>query len=173
MSRKTLLKLIVCGLMAFAVQSKTLFAAAPSLAGSWELTFTPSASPTPLEIPGLGTFTSDGSLVETDGTEVAPGAPASTAAAVATYGTPGHGVWQLLPSLSGFYITYVSLSVNANGSLNSKHVTVATVSLATTTNGVTSFTGTYTTTTTSSSSTPPKTTTGTLTGTLIPHPALP
>jgi hypothetical protein len=54
----------------------------PSLVGSWEFTATPdtaAASPAP-SIDGLATFTSDGSVVETDTTglmgRVSPGCPA-------------------------------------------------------------------------------------------------
>jgi len=173
MSTKTLVGSIIFGLILLVAQPKSLSAATrPSLAGSWELTFTPTAPPTPpvVVIPGLATFTSDGSVVETDGSEVAPGPASSTGAA--TYGTPGHGIWQLLPSMTGFYISFTSLSVNANGSLNSTSVTVATVSLASTTKG-TMLTGQYTTTTSGPSGVPPKTTTGQLNGLLIPHPLLP
>src|SRR5579871_5000850 len=101
MSRKVLLASIICGLLALSVTPKSLFAASkPSLAGSWVLTLTPTAPPTPpvVVIPGLATFTTDGSVVETDGSEVAPGPASSTSGA--TYGTPGHGIWQLLPSLT-------------------------------------------------------------------------
>ena len=171
MFRKTLLVSIVCGLMLLLAQPKSLLAAKPSLAGSWELTLTPNTPPTPpaIEFPGLATFTTDGSMVETDGTELAPTVSATGAPA---FGTPGHGIWQLGPCLCNFYIQYISLGVNANGTLNSKSVTVATVTTATTTSGPT-FTGQYTTTTTGPAGTPPKTTTGAITGQLIPHPLLP
>ena len=46
----------------------------PSLAGSWQLTLTP-VSPTasvPVRVAALATFTSDGSVIETDATEVVP-----------------------------------------------------------------------------------------------------
>jgi hypothetical protein len=46
----------------------------PSLAGSWQLNLTP-VSPTasvPLRVAALATFTSDGSVIETDATEVIP-----------------------------------------------------------------------------------------------------
>lgn len=172
MSRKTLLVSIVCGLMILLSQSSSAVAATPSLAGSWQLTFTPSAPPAPpvVVIPGLATFTGDGSAIEVDGTELAPGVPAASGAP--TYGSPGHGIWQLLPSMTGYYISYISLVVNADGSLNSRSTTVATVGVTTSSNG-TVLSGTYTTTTTGPAGTAPKTTTGKLTGELIPHPPLP
>ncbi|HTQ56633.1 MAG TPA: hypothetical protein VMI94_19335 [Bryobacteraceae bacterium] len=172
MSRKALLAMIVCGLMAVLLQPTSAVAAPPSLAGSWQLTFTPATPPTPpvVAVPGLATFTSDGSVIETDGTQLAPGVPASNG--VPTYGSPGHGIWQLLPSMTGYYISYVSLSVNADGSLSSRSVTVATVGVVTSTNGTT-LSGTYTTTTSGPAGMPPKITTGKLTGQLIPHPPLP
>jgi hypothetical protein len=46
----------------------------PSLAGSWDLTLlplSPTAAPL-IPISGLATFTSDGSVVETDATEAVP-----------------------------------------------------------------------------------------------------
>ena len=47
-----------------------------SLTGSWQLTLMPvsstASSPTVVPVPGLATFTSDGSVVETDATEVVP-----------------------------------------------------------------------------------------------------
>ncbi|MGA2134115.1 MAG: hypothetical protein ABSH50_17615 [Bryobacteraceae bacterium] len=172
MSGKTLLTSIVCGLMILIAQPKSAVAAAPTMAGSWELNFTPNAPPTTpvVPIPGLATFTTDGSVVETDGSELAPGVPASSG--TPTYASPGHGIWQLLPALTGFYISYASLVVNADGSLNSKNVTVATGTVTTGSNG-TVFNGEYTTTSTGPAGTPPTTTTGKLTGQLIPHPALP
>jgi hypothetical protein len=61
----------------------------PSLAGSWQLTLTP-VSPTasvPVRVAALATFTSDGSVIETDATEAVPMMVEGTA----VYGTPGHG----------------------------------------------------------------------------------
>jgi hypothetical protein len=172
MFSKTFTASIICGLIVLIAQPKSFAAAKPSLAGSWELTFTPSGPPTPpvVVIPGFATFTTNGSVIETDGSELAPGPASSNSAA--TYGSPGHGIWQLSPCLCSFYISYISLTVNASGSLNSKAVTVATVTAATSTTGTT-FTGQYTTTTTGPAGAPPVTTSGTLTGSLIPHPLLP
>jgi hypothetical protein len=177
MSRKTLLAFIVCGLMILLSQPESVVAADPhvantgTLAGSWELTFTPAPGTTTVpSIPGLATFTTDGSLVETDGTELAPGIASSTGNA--TYGSPGHGVWQTMPSLTSYYVFYTSVIVNADGTLNSKSITQATVTISTASSGTT-FSGDYTTTTTGPSGVPPVTTSGKLSGQLIPHPALP
>ena len=173
MSTKLLLTPIVCGLLALVAQPKPLSAAKPSLAGSWTLRFvqsTPTPTPPVTEFPGLATFTADGSLVETDGSELAPH-PSATVTGSAAFGSPGHGIWQLTPSMTGFYIQYLSFSVNANGTVNSTSITTATVSMTTSTSGGTTISGDYTTTTTSGTIT--KVSSGTLTGQLIPHPALP
>ncbi len=169
MFKKTLLAPTVCGLLLLLAPHVSA-ATKPALIGSWQLTFTPS-TPTPpaISIPGLATFTTDGSVIETDGSQVAPGPGSSTGV---TYGTPGHGVWQLLPALTGFYIQYISVSVNPDGSLYAKNVTVASVAVTGSGTAVT-LTGQYTTTSTGPTGTPPRTTTGTLTGQLIPHQPLP
>jgi hypothetical protein len=112
----------------------------------------------------------DGSVIETDGTEVVPGVASGTGAT--TYSTPGHGIWQVSPCVCSFYIGYISVTVNAEGALQSTSTTVATVTLTTSTSSTT-FTGQYTTTTSSPSGAPPKTTSGSITGRLIPHPKLP
>ena len=176
MSRKTLPALLVCGLLILLSQPKSAVAANPrvantaSLAGSWELTFTPGPGTTAASVPGLATFTTDGSLIETDGSELAPSMP--SAGGSPTYGSPGHGVWQTLPSLTGFYLSYTSVNVNSDGSLNSKSLTVATVTVSTSSTGNT-FNGEYSTTTTSAGNTAPITTSGKISGQLILHPALP
>jgi hypothetical protein len=38
----------------------------PSLAGSWQISLTPTSAPIPIAISGLATFTAEGSMVETD-----------------------------------------------------------------------------------------------------------
>jgi hypothetical protein len=145
-------------------------ASLPSLTGSWQLTFIPANSPTPLaSIPGLATFTKDGSVIETDGTELVPG-PDLT---IPTAGSPGHGIWQPAPAVGTLYVQYISIVVNPNGSLFGKNVTTLTgVTLVKATTG-TSFSGTYTTQFVSPSGVVGKTTTGKVEGALIPHPALP
>jgi hypothetical protein len=96
MFRKTFLASIICGLIAILTQPTSAAAATPSLAGSWQITLTPiTVSPTPAaQIAGLATFTTDGSVIETDTSEVVPGV-SSTSSGSATYGTPGHGIWRV------------------------------------------------------------------------------
>jgi hypothetical protein len=167
MTRKTLLTSIVCGLLVLIGQPMSLVAASPSLAGSWQFTLTPATPASTLSIPGLATLTTNGSLIETDGTEVSPGISAAPPAP--TYGTPGHGIWQLGPCMCNYYVQYFSLVVNADGSLYATNVTTATVTLAST---GTQFSGTYTTIQEAAGSTK-EIASGAISGTLIPHPKLP
>ena len=62
------------------------------IVGSWKINFVSPTNPPQFQpIPGVITFTSDGTVVESDGGEVAPtvipGVPTQ-------YGTAGHGVWK-------------------------------------------------------------------------------
>jgi hypothetical protein len=62
------------------------------IVGAWKINFVSPANPPQFQpIPGVITFTSDGTVVESDGGEVAPtvipGVPTQ-------YGTAGHGVWK-------------------------------------------------------------------------------
>ena len=164
MRRKTLLASIVCGLIAIAVQPMSAAATPPSLAGSWQFTLTPTAPPasTPPEIPGLATFTTDGSVIETDGSEFVSNPPTNAS-------TPGHGIWQIANTPGTLYVQYISLVLNVDGSLYARNVT--TMFLTENSKG-TQFAGSYTTdqemggsTTTVSS--------GTVSGQLIPHVPLP
>jgi hypothetical protein len=169
MTRRTLLALIVCGLIAIAVQPTSAAAAPPSLAGSWQFTLTPSIpSGTPaVQIPGLATFTTDGSVIETDGSEFAPSPISTTPLAKAA--TPGHGIWQMANTPITLYVQYISLVLDADGALYARNVTTMFLTLNSTGNR---FTGTYTTdqeiggvTKTLSN--------GAVTGQLIPHVQLP
>ena len=168
MTNRTLLTMTIFGLIALFALPFSVNAAAPSLAGSWQFTLTPT-SPTPpvIPIPGLATFTTDGSMIETDGLEIAV-KPPSTASA--TFNSPGHGIWQLGPSLTFFYVQYFSIVANKNGSLNATNNT--TMNLTPDSTG-TKFTGTYVTELVNPAGMILKTTSGTVAGTLIPHPALP
>jgi hypothetical protein len=102
----------------------------PSLPGSWQLTFVPAsptaASPTTAPtaaIQGLATFTADGSLVETDATEVIPGIASTN---TTTSGTPGHGIWQTGPAAGNFFIEFMSLVVNHTGVLEDRRIVTIT-----------------------------------------------
>src|SRR5260370_25854272 len=70
-----------------------------SLAGSWQLTLIPASPPASMPpvapVLGLATFTSDGSVVETDATEAVP---MMIAAGTAVYATPGHAISQPRPT---------------------------------------------------------------------------
>jgi hypothetical protein len=81
-----------------------------SLVGSWRATFTPKAGdPSQFPpLPALFTFTSDGTLVETDGGALAP--------VLDTYGSPGHGVWRKVGERK-FEMKNIILVVNADGTL--------------------------------------------------------
>jgi len=167
MRTKTFLASIVCGLIAVAVQPMSAAATPPSLAGSWHFTLTPTTPPQPpvAQIPGLVTFTKDGSAIETDGSEFVPNP--STPPVNAS--TPGHGIWQMANVPGTLYVEYFSLVLNADGSLYARNVTTMFLKLNTKGN---QFAGTYTTdqeidgvTKTVSS--------GAVSGQLIPHIPLP
>ena len=122
MRRKTFLASIVCGLIAIAVQPTSAAAATPSLAGSWQFTLTPTAPPTPpvIQIPGLATFTTNGSVIETDGSEFVPNPPSTTPINAST---PGRGIWQTANVPGSLYVEYISLVLNTDGSLFARNVT--------------------------------------------------
>lgn len=165
MSVKTLLASTICGLAILIAQPTPMKAAIPTIAGSWQITLTPTTPPAPpvITVPGLATFISDGSVIETDGTQVVPGPSA-------TFNTPGHGIWQLSPALVSYYIQYISVVVNPNTSLHAKNTTTMTVTPDLT---GTIFTGNYTTVTVDPTGHTIKTVKGTVSGQLIPHPLLP
>jgi hypothetical protein len=168
MSRKTLFASMVCGLIAIAFQPMSAVAATPSLAGSWQFTLTPTAPPTPpvIQIPGLATFTTNGSVIETDGSEFVPNPPSTTPINAST---PGHGIWQTGNTPGSLYVEYISLVLNADGSLYARNVTTMLIALNTKGN---QFSGSYTTDQVIGGVT--KTlSNGTVNGQLIPHVPLP
>jgi hypothetical protein len=143
----------------------------PSLVGSWQLSFVP-VSPAPtavpaVQIPGLVTFTADGTLVETDATEVTPGAAATNAA---TSGTPGHGIWQPGPAAGNFFIQFMSLVVNHAGVLQDRRVVTITGAIDNTGNH---FAGNFESHLISPSGHVTGTTMGSFTADRLVHPALP
>jgi hypothetical protein len=141
----------------------------PPLAGSWQLTLTP-ARPTPPGTPptiyALATFTTDGSMIETDSSEVAPVAPAVTA----LYATAGHGIWQPAPAFGNLYIQFISLMVNQNGSLYARKTVTMGGALDSTGNN---FSGNYSFVLADPNGGVLATGSGTVTGQRIPHPLLP
>jgi len=170
MFRKTLFATILFGLTALAAQPHRKAGGTPSLAGSWEFTLTPTASTTPLGIPGLATFTTDGSVIETDGAELSPLSPST---APNTAASPGHGVWQPAPAAGTLYVRYVSIVVNDVGLLLGTNVTTMTDVTVLSSTTSSTFAGSYTTQFIDSAGTVGRTTTGTVKGELIPHPKLP
>ena len=156
MRGKTLLGSIICGLTVIAFHLAA--ATTPSLAGSWQFTLTPTA-PQAAAIPGLATFTTDGSAIETDGSELVP----------IRLGTPGHGIWQIANTPSTLYVQYISLIVNPDGSLYARNVTTMFVALNSAGN---QFEGSYTIVQEIGASTT-IVSSGTVSGQLIPHVPLP
>jgi|HubBroStandDraft_1064217.scaffolds.fasta_scaffold02706_3 hypothetical protein len=169
MSKRTLLTSILCGLIAIAVQPMTAAATTPSLAGSWQLTLTPKTSTTPpvTDIAGLATFTTDGAVIETDGSEFVEH-PVSTTP-IAVVASPGHGIWQIANTPGTLFVQYFSLVFHTDGALYAKNVTTIFLTLNNTGN---QFTGTYTTDQVIGSVTTVLSS-GTISGQLIPHVPLP
>jgi hypothetical protein len=164
MQSKTLLASMLFGLIVISCQPTS--AATPSLTGSWQFTLTPTTPTTAAaEIPGLATFTSDGSVIETDGSEFAP----SSSSAVVKSATPGHGIWQLANTPITLYVKYLSLVLDADGALYATNVT--TMFLTVNATGST-FSGSYTTQQVIGTVTKVLSS-GTVSGQLIPHVLLP
>jgi len=163
-----LLGTILSGLIATALQPTPMAAATPTLTGSWQFTLTPATSSTPVPIPGLATFTTDGSVIETDGTEFVP-STVTTTPPLAAASSPGHGIWEPAPVAGSFYVQYFSLVFESTGALYAKNVTTMMVTPNSTGN---QFTGTYSTDQIIGSVTKVLAT-GSVTGQLIPHQPLP
>jgi hypothetical protein len=170
MKSKFVVALVVFGavlsvLGALAGQSTT------SLAGSWQFTLTPSGPvPTPNSPPiqALATFTADGSVIETDSSEVALISPSVVATAMRA--TPGHGIWQPAPAIGNLFIQFISLVVNANQSLYArKTVTISGVLDSAGNN----FSGNYGFTLVDPNGHVLTSGSGTVAGQRIPHPLLP
>jgi hypothetical protein len=53
-------------------------------------------------------------------------APGGAATNTATYGTPGHGIWQAGPAAGTLFIQFTSLVVNHNGALQSRRIVTIT-----------------------------------------------
>jgi hypothetical protein len=87
--------------------------ATPTLVGSWEFTATPQTTSHAFQhtIEGLATFTSDGTVIETDTTGILGRV------------SPGHGIWQKGPIPGGYlFVRFTSLVPNLNGTLHSKQI---------------------------------------------------
>ena len=169
MKQKSLVAWISLGLALSVNQAVSGQIPSPSLAGSWQLTFIAN-SPTlvaVVPIQGLATFTSDGSIVETDATEAVP---ATTSAGTTVYATPGHGIWQPGPAVGNLFIQFINLVVNPNGALHAKRTVTITGSLDSTGNN---FRGNYEYQLVSPAGRVITTGSGSVTGKRIPHPLLP
>ena len=143
----------------------------PPLVGSWQLTLTPNTPPvtTPpvIPIPALATFTADGSMIETDGTEVVP---AMMTGGAVVHGTPGHGIWQPAPAIGTLYIQFISLMINSNATLHAKRIVTITGAVDSTGNH---FSGGYTYQIVDPAGHVITMGSGTVSGQKIPHPLLP
>ena len=140
MSRKMPSTCLFCGLILLAIpsgraQSGTL---ASGLVGSWQLTLTPNVGKAAKAISGLATFTSDGTVIETDTSETVPmpvsaqldtGRERASARGAAVFGTPGHGIWQPSPVFGSLFIRFTSLFTNPDSTLRSKRIVTMTVTL--------------------------------------------
>jgi len=167
MKSKLIVSLVILGAALFGM--KPLAAQPPSLPGSWQLTLTPNPTPGSVEPPilALATFTTDGSMIETDSSEVA----AVTSTARATRGgTAGHGIWQPAPVPGNLFLQFINLIINPNGTLYlQRKVTIIGAMDASGDN----FTGNYSFTLTNPIGGFVGSGSGTVTGQRIPHPLLP
>jgi hypothetical protein len=157
---------VLSGLEPLAAQSPT----PPPLAGSWQLTLTPAHPNPPGTAPtiyALATFTSDGSTIETDSSEVAPMSPTATTNIRAT---GGHGIWQPAPAFGNLFIQFINLVVNPNGSLYARRTVTISGALDSAGNN---FSGSYSYVLTDPTGGVLATGSGTAAGQRIPHPALP
>ena len=140
MPRKMLSACVLCGLILVAIAAGRAQNSTPAsgLVGSWELTLTPNSGKAPKTISGLATFTSDGTVIETDTSEAVP-MPVSaqldtewervSARGAAVFGTPGHGIWQPSPVFGSLFIRFTSLFTNPDSTLHSKRIVTMTVTL--------------------------------------------
>jgi hypothetical protein len=166
-------KLIVASvvLMALMVGVSSIAAQTPSLAGSWQLTLTPSPNPAPSVVEpailALATFTTDGSVIESDSSQVA-GVPSTARSSRGS--TAGHGIWQPAPVPGNLFVRFISLIVNPNGTLYlQKTVTINGAMDASGNN----FSGSYSFTLTNPIGGFAGGGSGTVAGQRIPHPLLP
>jgi hypothetical protein len=170
MKTKLAIALLILGTALSGIESAIGQTTPPSLAGSWQLTFTPTAPNPTVSGPafsGLATFTTDGSTIETDSSELSLIMPVATAAMRAT---PGHGIWQPAPATGHLFIQFISIVANGNGSLYARKTVTITGALDSSGNN---FTGGYNYTVIDPRGTSLGMGSGTITGQRIPHPVLP
>jgi hypothetical protein len=99
-----------------------------------------------------------------------PAIPIAAAGDATTYATAGHGIWQLSPAVTNFFVQYIRVAANSNGSLYGKTTTTMTIGLNP---AGTQLRGAYTSQLADPSGNILKTSTGTIYGQPIPHPKLP
>ena len=140
MPRKMLSACVLCGLILVAIAAGRAQNSTPAsgLVGSWELTLTPNSGKAPKTISGLATFTSDGTVIETDTSEAVP-MPVSaqldtewervSARGAAVFGTPGYGIWQPSPVFGSLFVRFTSLFTNPDSTLHSKRIVTMTITL--------------------------------------------
>jgi hypothetical protein len=129
------------------------------LTGSWEFTLKPNSSPSGESlIAGLATFTSDGSVIETDTSEAG------------LHLTPGHGIWVPSPLVGRWFIRFTNLVASPNGTLRAKRILAMTAELNSTGD---QFSGGYSFGTVDTSGHVIATGAGTVAGQLMVHPFLP
>jgi len=131
----------------------------PSLVGTWEFTLRPNSSrSTEGPVTGLATFAPSWTVIESDTSEAA------------LHLTPGHGIWQRSPAFGSWFIRFVSLVPNPNGTLHSKRIFTLTVEL----NSLAEqFSGGYSLDVVDPSGHTITTGSGTVEGQLMTHPLLP
>ena len=160
MPRRVLYISVFCSLLLFLIQpvSVAQSAASAPLVGSWNFRAKPNSPTATIAVSGLLTFTSDGTVIETDTSEAALGA------------TPAHGIWQPGPVPGHWFVRFSSLRANANGSLRSRRI----VTLGITVNSTgDEFSGGFSFEVVDPTGHILTTGTGTIVGQLMPHPALP
>ena len=160
----------VCGLALLFSQTVHVQAVTPTLVGSWQFTLTPNPPPVPPAVPaitGLATFNSTGNVIESD---ISEAVPHQSSTGTVTFATAGHGIWQLSPAITNYYVQYISILVNQNGTMRGRKVTTMTVALNSTGD---QFSGGYTTELVDPTGQIVSKVSGTVTAQVIPHPKLP
>jgi hypothetical protein len=133
----------------------------PTLVGAWQFTATPdpithAAAPS---IEGLATFTSDGTVAETD------------TMSILGHASPGHGIWQRGPIPGGYlFVRFMSLRPNPNGTLHAKQIVTMFLTVNSTGD---QFSGSYDIQTVNANGDTIATSRGIVDGKLIAHPLLP
>jgi hypothetical protein len=171
MKSKLVVALLSLGAVLFAMEPLTGQTPPPSLAGSWQLTMlpgNPNAAVTEPTIYVLATFTSDGSMIESDSSEVVSIPPSARSGLRAA--TAGHGIWQPAPAFGNLFIQFISLVVNQNATLYGRKTVTIIGALDTTGNN---FSGSYSYVLVDPNGGLLATGSGTVTGQRIPHPVLP